>query len=726
MRDRINKLPADADVSYRERLRILRERKLEDTQDKAGIRAFADGDDYGAVKPPDDYDFTPVFNHPAGTFVGYDGWSENFYRMMATHPVFIDPCDAFANRWMNCMAWTRPITFNPDLNYDYLKPEQQKYGIVPGIGADAHFGGDYAIGLTLGWGGLLEKLRKYRALNPGHDDFYDAEEKTIRGIQVWTRRTVEAIDEAMKVETHPELLKNLQQMRDVNEHLIEGAPRTLREACQWICWFNTASREYNRDGAGCQLDETLRPYYERDLAAGLITEDEAKYYIACLLLNDPHYYQLGGLSPDGHDMVSYFSYLILEAADWLDSSCNLTVRVHDGMDRKFLHTAVDYLFKNKNGWPRFSGDQALSEGFMKKGYPVELARQRVAVGCHWMSLPGLEYTLNDCVKINNAKVFRLALDEMMASDGEKSTEELWRRYEAHTARAVRVTAEGICFHLENQVKNEPELMLNLISHGPVEKGLDMSHGGAQYYNMCIDGTGIATVADSFAALEQRIEREGRLTFEEMYEAVRSNYAGPRGEYIRMMLSASERYGGGDTLGDKWAVRISRSFTDQVNAMDEVFAPVKFIPGWFSWSNTIVLGKAVGATPNGRRDGEVINHGANPHPGFRKDGALTAMTNAICSVQPGYGNTAPVQLELDPGMARGPEAVDKICDYILTLFRKGGTLLNINIINAQQILAANENPDAFPDLVVRVTGFTAYFCLLTPEFRKLVVDRILVA
>lgn len=84
------------------------------------------------------------------------------------------------------------------------------------------------------------------------------------------------------------------------------------------------------------------------------------------------------------------------------------------------------------------------------------------------------------------------------------------------------------------------------------------------------------------------------------------------------------------------------------------------------------------------------------------------------------------IQSDPGMARGKEAVDKICDYILTLFDQGGTLLNINIINAQQILAANEKPDLFPDLVVRVTGFTAYFCLLTPEFRKLVVDRILVA
>lgn len=82
------------------------------------------------------------------------------------------------------------------------------------------------------------------------------------------------------------------------------------------------------------------------------------------------------------------------------------------------------------------------------------------------------------------------------------------------------------------------------------------------------------------------------------------------------------------------------------------------------------------------------------------------------------------IQSDPGMARGEEAVNKICDYILTLFDQGGTLLNI--INAQQILAANENPDLFPNLVVRVTGFTAYFCLLTPEFRKLVVDRILVA
>ncbi len=730
MRDRVNQLPPDADVSYRGRIAILRERKLEDTRDKKGIRSFADGDDYGAVAPPEGYRFRHIPNHENGSFYGYEGWSQNFFKLMSEHPVHIDPCDAFACRWMNCMAWMRSAAgihvFNPDVSFDHLKPDIEKYGIVSGIGADAHFGGDYAIGLELGWGGLMEKLVRYREKNPEHRDFYDAEILTVMGVQTWIRNACFGIENALLRETNPVLIENLKAMLACNRYLVEGAPRTLREACQWICWFNMASREYNRDGAGCQLDEILRPYYERDRAVGLLTDDEARYYVACLLLNDPHYYQLGGLSPEGRDMVTPFSYLILEAADWLDSACNITIRVHEGMDREFLRKAVDYLFKNKNGWPRFSGDQALSEGFMRKGYPVELARQRVAVGCNWMSLPGLEYTLNDCVKLNCARVFRIALDEMMASGGEKTSEALWERYEHHMERAVRTTAEGILFHLDNQYRNEPELMLNLLSHGPVEKGLDMSHGGAEYYNMAIDGTGIATVADSFAAIRQRVELERRITMEELYEAVRTNYAGPRGEYIRLMLAASQRYGGGNTLGDRWAVRISESFTRQVCAMDALRPPVKFIPGWFSWSNTIQFGKAVGATPNGRRDGEPINHGANPHPGFRRDGALTAMTNSICAVQCGCGNTCPVQLELDPGLARGEESVQKICDYILTLFRKGGTLLNINIINAARILAANENPDLFPDLVVRVTGFTAYFCLLTPEFRKLVVDRILTA
>jgi formate C-acetyltransferase len=104
------------------------------------------------------------------------------------------------------------------------------------------------------------------------------------------------------------------------------------------------------------------------------------------------------------------------------------------------------------------------------------------------------------------------------------------------------------------------------------------------------------------------------------------------------------------LADAYAVRVARVFSEMV-AGQPTPAGHKMIPGLFSWANTIPMGKDVGATPNGRRAGEPISHGSNPEPGFRRDGAPTAMAAAIASVQPGYGNPAPMQMELDPMISR---------------------------------------------------------------------------
>ena len=190
------------------------------------------------------------------------------------------------------------------------------------------------------------------------------------------------------------------------------------------------------------------------------------------------------------------------------------------------------------------------------------------------------------------------------------------------------------------------------------------------------------------------------------------------------MQSSSRYCQGNSLGDKWAKLVTEEFTQLVRAQNERYPGLNFIPGWFSWSHTIHFGSTVGATPNGRKAGTPINHGANPHPGFRKDGAVTAMCNSIAAIQPGYGNTAPVQLELDPGIGESSEALDKLTAMIRTLLDSGNTLLNINIIDSDKILAAHKDPSLYPDLVVRVTGFTAYFSMLSPNFRQLVVDRII--
>jgi len=714
---------ATQELTYRQRLELIRQKKLQQTRDKIARYGPMDEDDYGTVCPPADFEWQPIPNHPCGSWFGPAGWAANFKSLMQVHPIYVDPLEGIAGRWMIMLSRQRKVGWKPEFDYSHLKPFHQLYGITPGIGADTHFAPDYRIGLDLGWGGLLTKVRRYRRVHgPEKAEFYQAEEDVILGVQTWIRRTVDTIRRMEQAETNSQLCRNLREMGEMNEWLIENPPRTFREACQWIAWFNMASRTYNRDGAGGQLDELLRPYYERDTAAGTLCDEEAIFYIACLLLNDPHYYQLSGPGPDGRDLTSRVSFLILEAAHALDSSNNLTVRVHDGIDQEFFAKSVRYLFEDRKGWPRYAGDKGLVKGFMRNGYSAELARQRIATGCHWMAIPGREYPMNDIVKINTAKVFEVAFQEMIAESPSPSTAELFRRFENHLRKAVEIVAEGLDFHLAHQKDNQPELLLNLLCHGPIEKGRDVSDGGVEFYNMCVDGSALATTADSFAALEQRIEREKVLTWPRIAEHLKTDYAGSEGQRVQMMMKHSEKYGQGGSLGDKWALKVSASLTRLV-CEKPTPAGRKMIPGWFSWSATIRMGEAVGATPNGRRAHAPISHGANPDPGFRVDGAPTAMATAIAAIQCGRGNTCPMQLEIDSTLC-GEGGYRNIAALIRTHFDLGGTLMNINVIDKDKILAAHKDPQAYPDLVVRVTGFTAYFAALSPAFRQLVVDRII--
>jgi formate C-acetyltransferase len=299
---------------------------------------------------------------------------------------------------------------------------------------------------------------------------------------------------------------------------------------------------------------------------------------------------------------------------------------------------------------------------------------------------------------------------------------LWDFFEKHLRRAVEVTKQGIDFHLAHQKDVMPELPLNLLCHGPLEHGRDVTDGSVDYYNMCIDLSALATVADSFAAVEQRIEQEGKLTWEELLRHLDHDWAGA--EDVRLMMKNLPRFGSGGSRGDYWAVRVSRKFTELVK---EGPTPDGFncIPGIFSWASTIPMGRAVGATPNGRHAHAPISHGASPDPGFAREssGAPTAMSNAVASVQCGYGNTIPLQLDMDPRLADDEAGVAAVKALIRSHCDQGGTLINMNILNKEQILAAHEDPSRYPDLIVRVTGFSAYFASLSKEFRQLVVDRI---
>jgi len=728
----INEFSENEEFTLDKRIKLLKARKLAQTEEKIEMEGGLDEDDYGRVVAPDDFHFEWIPNNENGSFYGYEGWRTNYCKLLDEHPLYCDPLDAFVGRGFFFMTRQKGAIWNPDMPYDDLKKAFDRYNIVCGIGSDGHFTPDLRMGFDLGWGGILEKLKRFSKVNTSPDNqlFYESEIMVVEHIISFLHRISAEIAELAEKERNPYLKENLREMARCNEKMAEGKPETMRECIQWMCWFSFFSRLYNRGPSGGQLDELLRPFYEHDIKAGIIDDELAKFYIACLFLNDTRYYQLAGPDDNDNDLTSHVSYLILEAADWINIACNLTVRVHDNINEDFLRKSVWYLFKNKNAWPRFSGDNSLVNGFMRLGYDRSLAKKRLAAGCSWMSIPGMEYTLNDLVKINTAKVFEVAYYDMISSSEAPSTEHLWEKFSEHLECAIYTTAKGILFHLHNQDKNEPELICNLLSQGPVEMGLDVTKS-ARYFNMCIDGAGIGTVADSFAACQQRIEKERKISWQDLTRQLELNWNDIDGEYVRQMMLHSERYCGGNTLGDEWAVKINKLFSElvrkmvpKIREMDPYYSQIQFIPGWFSWSNTLEFGSNVRATPNGRRNGEAINHGANPTFGYRKDGAVTAMANSIAAVQPRYGNCAPVQLELDPGLANSEESIDKMVAMVRTILETGNTLLNINIIDKRRVLEAHKDPSKYPDLVVRVTGFTAYFAMLSPEFRQLVVDRIL--
>lgn len=715
------------EYTFQSRLEALREKKLEQTQEKIRRNGFMDEDDYGSVPAPEDFQFHPEFNdREHSTFYGAELWAENFGRLMESHPVYVDRNDALAGRWTFILQRLRPfesatsvnnLEMAPIFDFSHLKPTQKKYDLVPGIGKMHHFAGDYRIGLELGWGGLLEKVKKYQRINQDEEaqELYRAEIRVLKGIQNWILRTAEEAGKMADAEEDPRVKENLLEIERINRRLTDQPPQTLREACQWISWYNMAERTYERAGAGCQLDQVLFPYYENDRKQGMSDED-ATFLIACLLIADPHYYQIGGPDKDGNDITNPLSYLILEAAHQAKVTANITIRVFAGMDEGLYRRGLEILFEDRLAYPRFSGDKALVEGFSRNGYSKELARQRIAVGCNWMSLPGLEYTMNDLIKVNFAKVFEVAFREYSGED----VEELFVLFERHLERAIACLQEGIDFHLEHQYKNAPELLLNLISYGPIEKGRDASHGGMTYYNISIDGAGLATVADSFAALQEKAGT--KISWEKCRRATETDFQGEDGVYARAVLQGGSKFGHGGTPADLWAARISDSFTRMV-ADKKTPKGYLTIPGLFSWANTVPFGKAVGATPNGRKAGEPISHGANPNPGFREDGAFTAMAKAIAGVQPGYGNTAPFQLELNPTITDREKAIENVAAVISGHFDLGGTLVNVNIVDADKIREADRDLSRYPNLIVRVTGFSAYFAALSPEFRKLVVDRI---
>ena len=709
--------------SWNDRIKALHKQKLVFNDEKLKRSGgFYNIDDHGwipldPIKPLDIF-----YDEKSGICTGMDALSRTFASYLDSHPPYVNPDSACGGAWIG--PFRSRDGWRPEERWPEHEALLEKYNVVSrGIYGMNHSGPDMRIGLELGWGGLLRKIRRYKELNTEvSHEFYDGEERVVMALQRLIARTAAFAREMADKEQDAWYKQNYVNIAKMNEHLVDGPPRTLREAVQWVVWFEAMDRMYFTGGAGQAIDELLRAYYENDKRNGLIEDDdEAVWYFASLFFNDTHYHQIDSPNPlTGESTCSPLSFAVLEAQHRLKIPCNLALRVHDNTNEELFTNAVKYLLEDGTG-VCYSLSGGLDAGYVRNGFPISVARKRAKVGCNWTALPGTEYALQDVTRICLGMPFLFAMREMVASDEENTIENLYKRFTEHLATIVQTIKDGVDWHVEHKWKNRPEIVLNLVAHGPIERGIDMSAGGVDIYNFACDAVAFATVVNSFAAVEQRVVNEKKITWEHLLHVLDANYEGF--EDIRLMLTSVPQYGAGGTRADYWAERVEDTYTDLMRGTPSK-GGLTVLPGIFSHGDVFRHGENLPATPNGRRSGEAISHSADPDPGFLPGGgtAPTAKANAVARVQSGWGNSTPLQVDIDAGLVTEKGGVDNIKAYIKTHNNMGGTLININVIDKNKILEAHKNPNLYPDLVVRVTGYSAFFKSLSPEYRQQVVDR----
>jgi formate C-acetyltransferase len=274
---------------------------------------------------------------------------------------------------------------------------------------------------------------------------------------------------------------------------------------------------------------------------------------------------------------------------------------------------------------------------------------------------------------------------------------------------------------ELRARYEPVPYMSAMIDGCMEKGLDLAEGGAVYNFITVEGVGFATAADSLAAVKKHVFDEGGITMAQLLEAVKANYEGY--ELIRQRLvHKSPKYGNDDLYADEIARDYSRYWSKEINRYVSPYTKRRYRAGYLSWNYFINMGPKTAATPDGRKRGEHLGNGVCPSQGADQNGptaAFKSVANLGFDVVPNGASYTP---SFSPGMFRDEEHRRKFGALLRSYEELGGTAMQINVIDRETLLDAQRNPEKYQNLLVRVTGYNAYFVSIGKALQNEIIAR----
>ena len=612
-----------------------------------------------------------------------------------------------------------------------------------------------------GFGGIIREAKEKKAALSYADadsqekmEFYDSVILTSKGIILYANRYADEAERLAKIEKdekrRQELLVIASNCRKVPEH----SPETFYEALQFM-WFTQIGGILSENPLSLnpgRFDQYTDPYYEEDLAKKRITPEFAQELVDALWLkysewvwtisaNTADYFAgynqfqnltVGGKKRDGSDGTNAMTYMALKATEETKThQPGLSVRVHQDCPEEFM-AAVTHLVSTGTGFPAIHNDSAGYQMLINAGYEPDDARDWNNCGCvvphfrktgEWTAAvnmnfgSAIEYALNEGKSLMTGK--QMGLTEKPAAEftsyGEVE-EAFFRQFKNLCYHSIVLTTTAQRIHKEMV----PRPFLSSCIEACMEKGVDLSKGGAKYnVGPVITGIGLAVTANSLAAVKKLVFEEQVCTMGELVQALRADWEGY--EWLRKKAQAVPKYGNDDPYVDQIAVKIANFFYHEIHGYKDIFG-APFTTAFMGISNYIPMGRVLGATPCGRKCGEPSSEGVSPYVGSDTSTPLAAMRSAAKLNQEVHSGGTLLNLRLNQELVSTKRGQANLGATIQNFFSLGAFHVQFNTLSSKVLRAAQEKPEDYRDLLVRVAGYSTQFVNLSKSLQDAIIAR----
>lgn len=637
-------------------------------------------------------------------------------------------------------------------------------GAIPG-----HLVPDYAKVLRIGWKGIQDEakalLQKPTAMPRTVGRITPEQRALAQAIIICAdavrrlaqRYAVEA-ERLAETEGNPIRRAELREIARICRKVPWLPAETFPEALQSL-WTThmllLAAESYPGPGVSPgRVDQYLYPYYKADLDTGRLTREQAKEWLECLWIKHNYVYDyqgwvgtnqginssfgqlitLAGMDAEGNDASNDLTYLMLdvmEEMNLLEPKPN--IRIHARTSDRLLSRMVDILAKAQGSPFLINFDENSIAGLRWEGLPEELLWNYTPVGCLENTLPGCDRSGTVDVNLNLAKAVELALNDgrdmttgqqIGPRTGDPTAFTSFDQFFIAFKTQLRHLLEWIIRVNDmadaGRARWEPVPYMSALVEGCLESGKDSNAGGARYNFLTVEGVALATAADSLTAVKKLVFEDHQVEMEQLLKALRANFDGY--ENLRQtLLNKAPKYGNDDPYADEIAREISRFWTEQ--AFRHVSPTGKrYRGGYLSWNYWIAYAPSTAATPDGRRRGQFLSNAVCPVNGADRQGPTAVIKSVGKLGLETAPNGASHTMSFSPSLLRHPEQRQKLMALLRAYGKVGGTCLQINVMDANTLRTAQKHPEEYRNLLVRVTGYNAYFVGLGKEIQDEIIAR----